>query len=206
MQIAGASGLRGVPLPIFNFQFSIPTLQLAPPLHSAVFLDRDGTLMEDTGYVSRPEDVRLFPGVPEALASLKARGYLTVVVTNQSGIARGYFSPPEYEAVHARFLELIGPGLIDATYMCPDHPDTATDRRKPGPGMLLDGARDLSIDLARSWMIGDHASDLQAGLRAGARAILLLPAEGSGDDPTGAAFVAKDFASAAEFILKTADA
>jgi histidinol-phosphate phosphatase family protein len=167
----------------------------------AVFLDRDGTLMHDTGYVSDPADVQLFDGVREALAALKARGFSTVIVTNQSGIARGKFTLANYYAVAARFLELLGPGLIDATYFCAEHPDTASDRRKPGPGMLLEAARDLDLDLARSWMIGDRASDLAAGHRAGARSILVLTGEGTSADAAQAAFVAKDFAAAVRFIL-----
>ncbi len=90
--------------------------------------------------------------------------------------------------------------------MCADHPDTATERRKPGCGMLLEAARDLGIDLARSWMIGDRAGDLEAGQRAGARPVLVLTGEGTRTDPGAAIHIAKDFASASEFILKTADA
>jgi len=172
----------------------------------AIFLDRDGTLMEDTGYVSDPASVRLLPGVPAALRELKARGFLTVIVTNQSGIGRGYFTRADYEAVHARFLELLGPGLIDATYLCDDHPDHATDRRKPAPGMLLEAARDLGIDLAHSWMIGDREADITAGRRSGARSILVLTGEANAASATGARFVAKDFATAAAHILKSADA
>lgn len=177
-----------------------------PALRPAIFLDRDGTLMEDTGYVSKVEDVRVFDGVREALAALKARGFLTVIVTNQSGIPRGKFTLADYEAVHARFLELLGPGLIDATYMCADHPDTATERRKPGPGMLLEAARDLGIDLARSWMVGDREADLEAGRSAGTRSILVLTGETKSGDAPAAPRVAKDFATAAGFILKTSDA
>ena len=162
--------------------------------------------MDDTSYVSDPSHVCVFDGVREALGALQARGFRTVIVTNQSGIGRGYFTVADYEAVQARFLELLGPGLIDAAYMCPDHPDTATERRKPGPGMLLEAARDLGLDLARSWMVGDRAGDLEAGQRAGVRPILVLTGEGTAADPAGAVFVAKDFASAAEFILKTSDA
>jgi D,D-heptose 1,7-bisphosphate phosphatase len=184
-----------------------PTIPPAmPPLTPAIFLDRDGTLMADTGYVGMVSDVRVFDGVREALAALKARGFLTVIVTNQSGIARGKFTLADYEAVHARFLALLGPGLIDATYMCAEHPDTAGDRRKPGPGMLLEAARDLGIDLTRSWMVGDRTTDLEAGRRAGVRSVLVLTGEDARDHSAQAEFVAKDFASAADFILKTADA
>ena len=143
------------------------------PLRPAVFLDRDGTLMEDTGYVSDPASVRLFPGVADALARLKAHGFLLIIVTNQSGIGRGYFTVEAYHRVHARMLELLKTQLIDATYFCADHPDTASARRKPGAGMLLEAARDHGIDLKRSWMIGDREGDVAAGKAAGCRSIQL---------------------------------
>jgi histidinol-phosphate phosphatase family protein len=174
---------------------------MSQPLLPAVFLDRDGTLMHDTGYVSDPAHVELFPGVREGLAALKQRGFRRVIVTNQSGIGRGYFTVADYEAVQARFLELLGPGLIDATYMCAEHPDTASERRKPGPGMLLEGARDLGIDLTRSWMIGDRGGDLEAGHRAGARSILVRTGEGTAASTAGADHVAETFAEAVRHIL-----
>ena len=157
--------------------------------------------MHDTGYVGDPAHVCVYAGVPEALARLKARGFLTVIVTNQSGIARGHFADADFHAVQARFTELVGPGLIDAMYYCADHPDTATERRKPGPGMLLDAARDHGIVLAQSWMIGDRGGDVEAGRRAGVRSILVRTGEGKYADGAGAEFVAADFAEAVEFIL-----
>jgi D-glycero-D-manno-heptose 1,7-bisphosphate phosphatase len=172
-----------------------------PALAPAIFLDRDGTLMEDTGYVSRPEDVRVYPGTAEALAALKARGFRTVIVTNQSGIARGYFSETDYHAVHARLMEVLGPGLIDAAYFCADHPDANSARRKPAPGMLLEAARDLSLDLAHSWMVGDRVGDLEAGRRAGCSTILVRTGEGARADTRLADSVADDFAQAAAHIL-----
>jgi D-glycero-D-manno-heptose 1,7-bisphosphate phosphatase len=172
-------------------------------LSPAIFLDRDGTLMEDTGYVARPEDVRIYPGTAKALAALKAHGFRTVIVTNQSGLARGYFAEADYHAVHARLMELLGPGLIDATYFCADHPERASERRKPNPGMLLEAARDLGLDLARSWMIGDRAGDLEAGRRAGCRTILVRTGEGARADTTEADHIAADFASAAAHLLAT---
>ncbi|MEA3212014.1 MAG: D-glycero-D-manno-heptose 1,7-bisphosphate phosphatase [Chthoniobacter sp.] len=177
-----------------------------PLLSPAVFLDRDGTLMEDTGYVSDPAHVRIYPGTAAALAALKARGFKNVIVTNQSGIARGYFTEAAYHAVHARLLELLGPGLIDAACFCADHPDQASSRRKPEPGMILEAAQELGLDLSRSWMVGDRAGDIAAGQRAGVRPILVRTGIGADADPAGAVFVAKDFASAVEFILKTSDA
>ena len=179
------------------FMFFHEYKNLAP----AVFLDRDGTLMEDTGYVGDPAKVRVLARVPEALGRLKARGFALVIVTNQSGIARGHFTEADFHAVQARFEELAGPGLIDAVYFCAEHPGTATARRKPGPGMLLEAARDLGLDLARSWMVGDRAGDLEAGLRAGVRPILVRTGIGAEADAAGAVFVAADFAEAAEFIL-----
>jgi D-glycero-D-manno-heptose 1,7-bisphosphate phosphatase len=172
-----------------------------PELTPAIFLDRDGTLIEDTGYVARAEDVRVYPGTPEALTALKARGFRTVIVTNQSGIARGLFSEADYHAVHARLMELLGPGLIDAAYFCADHPECATDRRKPRAGMLLEAARDLGLDLPRSWMIGDRPGDLEAGRRAGCRTILVRTGEGARASADLADHVAADFASAAAYLL-----
>ena len=172
--------------------------QLTP----AVFLDRDGTLMHDPGYVGDPSLVEVYPGVAEALARLKARGFKTVIVTNQSGIGRGYFTVADFERVNARLLEVLGADLIDTTYFCADHPDTAGERRKPGPGMLLEAARDLSLDVARSWMVGDRAGDVEAGVRAGVRAILVRTGEGAAADGSRAVFVAADFAEAVDFILK----
>ena len=177
------------------------------PSYPAVFLDRDGTLMHDPGYLSDPALVAPFPGVAADLARLRAAGFKTVIVTNQSGIGRGYFTEEDFAQVQARFLELLGPGLIDATYYCAEHPDTATERRKPGPGMLLEAARDLNLDLTRSWMVGDRSGDLEAGRRAGCRSILVETGEAATvADRSAAVFVAKDFASATEFILKTSDA
>ena len=175
-------------------------------LTPAVFLDRDGTLMDDPGYVGDPALVRLLPGVQEALARLKARGFATVIVTNQSGIGRGYFTEEDFARVNERLLALLGADLIDATYFCADHPDTATARRKPEPGMLLEAARDLSLDLARSWMIGDRAGDIEAGRRAGVRSILVRTGEGASCDASGAEFVANDLVEAVEFILQHSDA
>ncbi|MEO7319526.1 MAG: HAD family hydrolase [Chthoniobacteraceae bacterium] len=170
-------------------------------LTPAVFLDRDGTLMHDTGYVGNPSLVEVYPGVAEALVRLKTAGFKTVIVTNQSGIPRGYFTESDFHAVQARFEEMIGPAVIDAVYFCADHPDEATERRKPGPGMLLEAARDHGLDLPRSWMVGDRAGDVEAGWRAGVRAILVRTGEGAQADGTRAVFVAEDFARAVDFIL-----
>lgn len=175
-------------------------------LAPAVFLDRDGTLMEEAQYCSHPDRVRIIPGVPEALRALKAAGFRLVIVTNQSGIGRGYYTLADFEAVQVRFFELIGLDLIDATYFCPEAPEAASPRRKPAPGMVLEARRDLGLDLARSWFVGDKAIDVRCARNAGVRPILVLTGHGHAEDAAGAEFVAKDFASAAAFILKTSDA
>ena len=172
----------------------------------AVFLDRDGTLMEEADYCSHPEQVRIIAGAAEALRRLKDAGFRLVIVTNQSGVGRGYYTIADYEAVQTRLLDLLGGGLIDATYFCPESPEANSPRRKPSPEMVFEAARDLGLDLARSWFIGDKAIDVQCGHAAGTRAILVRTGHGHGEDGGRAEFVAKDFASAADFILRTSDA
>jgi D-glycero-D-manno-heptose 1,7-bisphosphate phosphatase len=176
------------------------------PLTPAVFLDRDGTLMEEVHYCRDPGDVRIIDGVAEALGRLRRAGFRLVIITNQSGIGRGYFNASDFEAVQARFFSLLGEPVIDATYFCPDSPESPSQRRKPEPGMVLEAARDLGLDLARSWFVGDKAVDVECGRRAGTRAILVRTGHGPSEDPAGAEFVAKDFASAANIILRTSDA
>ena len=144
----------------------------------AVFFDRDGTLMEEAGYCADPRQVRLYPGVPGALRELKAAGFLTFIVTNQSGIARGFFTEAQYQAVQAQLLAEIGPGLIDASYFCPDAPGVPCSCRKPEPGMVFQAARDFAIDLPRSYLIGDKSTDIECGRRAGTRTILVMTGYG----------------------------
>jgi D-glycero-D-manno-heptose 1,7-bisphosphate phosphatase len=166
----------------------------------AVFLDRDGTLMEEVNYCNDPESVRVFPGTVSALQRLRHAGWLTVVVTNQSGLARGKISPEQYEAVNAEFLRQL-PGGIDAVYFCADHPDSPTPRRKPGFGMLEEAAHNHGIDLSRSWMIGDKEIDVECGRRAGCRTILVRTGYGAELANTAADFVHEDIVSASKMIL-----
>jgi D-glycero-D-manno-heptose 1,7-bisphosphate phosphatase len=145
----------------------------------AVFFDRDGTLMEEVEYCSDPRQVRVYPGVPEALGKLKSAGFLTFIVTNQSGIGRSYFTEEQYRAVQAEALAQIGEGLIDASYFCPDAPGTPSTCRKPEPGMIFQAALDFSIDLPRSYVVGDKSADMECGRRAGARTILVMTGYGA---------------------------
>ena len=177
---------------------------MAAKHEAAVFMDRDGTLIEDTGYVRSASQVRVYPGVRQALAELNRAGFKLVLVTNQSGIGRKIFSEADYFAVQAEFLRQLDGRWFDAIYYCPDHPDSPTDRRKPAPGMLLEAARDLGLNLSGSYMIGDKAADMEAGRRAGvAASVLVRTGEGSAEAPHAAAnFVADDFPAAVAWILQ----
>ena len=151
-------------------------------LRPALFLDRDGVLNEDRGYVHRWEDFCWIPGAREAVAAFNARDWWVFVVTNQSGVGRGYYPEADVLALHARMeADLAATGArIDAFYHCPFHPEALEDRyrhpdppdRKPNPGMLLRAKADRPVDAARSVMVGDKAIDLEAGRRAGVRSLL----------------------------------
>ncbi len=171
------------------------------PTHPAVFLDRDGTLMEEVHYCSDPDHVRILPGVIDGLHTLHTAGYRLVLITNQSGIGRGLFSVAQYHAVHARLLELLPQGILSGAYFCADSPDAPSLRRKPAPGMILEAARDLNLDLSRSWMIGDKDVDCGCGRSAGTRTVLLRTGHGAKASGLEADWVAKDFASAVAHIL-----
>jgi D-glycero-D-manno-heptose 1,7-bisphosphate phosphatase len=148
----------------------------------AVFFDRDGTLMEEVHYCGDPAKVKLYPGVPDALASLKQAGFRTFVVTNQSGIGRELITEAQYRAVEEELLRQIGDQAIDASYFCPDAPGVPSARRKPEPRMVLEAAADFDLDLAGSWFIGDKSADVECGRRAGLRTILVLTGYGAGQN------------------------
>jgi D-glycero-D-manno-heptose 1,7-bisphosphate phosphatase len=167
----------------------------------AVFFDRDGTLMEEVQYCSDPAKVRVFPGVPEALRKLKESGFAIFVISNQSGIGRGYFTEEQYRAVQEEFLQQAGEGLIDAIYHCADPPGVPSLRRKPEPGMVLEAAADYSIDRASSFFIGDKRVDIECGQRAGTRTIQVLTGYGAEQTST-ADFVAADVVEAVRLVLE----
>ncbi len=148
----------------------------------AIFLDRDGTLVYPRHYPSRPEHLIVYPGIGAGLARLQQAGFKLIVVTNQSGIARGYFTEDDFAAMTTHLRgELAQCGVtLDGVYHCPHHPDGVIPElaircecRKPQPGLLLRAADELGIDLAASWMIGDILDDVEAGARAGARTVLV---------------------------------
>jgi D-glycero-D-manno-heptose 1,7-bisphosphate phosphatase len=166
----------------------------------AVFLDRDGTLICDADYCSNPNQVRVFNGASEALGRLRKRGYKIIVITNQSGIGRGFFTVAQYRAVEAEVLRQVGPDLIDATYFCPDVPGQPSRCRKPAPGMILEAAREHNIDLGRSFFIGDKEIDVECGRNAGVRTIRVRTGFDKMTDGSGADWVAEDLSAAAEII------
>ncbi|MGA2172963.1 MAG: HAD family hydrolase [Sedimentisphaerales bacterium] len=150
--------------------------------NKAIFMDRDDTLIEDPGYINDPEQVKLLEGAPEALIAIRAMGYKLVVVSNQSAVARGIVTEEILAQIHKRLEQLLAEKgtSLDRIYYCPYHPDGVipkyrrdSDHRKPNPGMLLDAAKDMDIDLTESWMVGNSPRDIEAGARAGCKTILI---------------------------------
>jgi len=149
----------------------------------AVFLDRDGTICVLVEYMDDPDQVQLIPGAGEAIKRLNELGFLVVMITNQSALARGYFTEEVLDAIHerlARVLEKEG-ARIDAIYFCPHHPDDKCSCRKPQPGLVLTASKELKIDLGRSFMVGDKIDDVKAGKKAGCKGILVLTGYGAGE-------------------------
>lgn len=175
----------------------------------AVFLDRDETLNEDPGYLSDASQVKLLPGVGEALLALKKAGYLLVVVTNQSGVGRGLISVDALEKVHIRMNELLaGYGIkIDLFECCTHHPEAQCECRKPKPKLLLKSAEKLSIDLSRSFMVGDRHTDVEAGIAAGCKGSVFLKTDSKipnhpHQTPSEVSFIAENLKEAVDWILK----
>lgn len=189
---------------------TVATLTAKP----AVFLDRDGTINEEKDYLHRIEDFAFISGAPEAIRRLKEAGFLVIVVTNQSGVGRGYFSREDVDRLHQhlqRELAKIGT-TVDAFYLCPHHPEKGRgefkvdcDCRKGKPGMLLQAAVEYGIDLSASWMIGDKRADLEAGRAAGCRSLLVRTGYGEEELAKGAGALAAaavdDLSAAADYIL-----
>jgi len=151
----------------------------------AVFLDRDGTILVEKDYLADPDEVELLPAAADAMRRLQDAGYALVVVSNQSGIARGLYGEAEYRAVDRRMRELLlGRGVhIAASYHCPHHPDFTgpCDCRKPAAGMFVRAVRELGLDAARSWLVGDRLRDLEPGTTLGARGLLVRTGYGQSE-------------------------
>lgn len=180
----------------------------------AVLIDRDGTLIEEVSYLSHPDQVRLFPGAAAALSRIQSAGFRVAVVTNQSAVARGMIDESRLAEIHREMeAQLAHEGVtLDGIFTCPHLPDASVERyrldcncRKPRPGLLLEAARTLDLDLSRSWMIGDRIRDLEAGRAAGCRCALVMTGYGAEElGLTGSCppdLVAADLASAIDRIL-----
>ncbi|MEW6285714.1 MAG: HAD family hydrolase [Chloroflexota bacterium] len=178
----------------------------------AIFLDRDGVLIENRpDYVREWAQVSVLPGALRALSDARLNGYKVVIVTNQSAVGRGIISLEAAWEINDRLVRLIRAegGRMDGAYLCPHGPDDGCVCRKPKPGLLLQAARELSLDLKRSWMVGDAWSDVQAGQAAGVRGTILLKTGRGAEQlalpkPPGMAgyFVCDDVSQAIEFILR----
>ncbi len=179
----------------------------------AVFLDRDGTINEEVHYLRRAEDVRLLPGAGQAIARLNAAGLAVVVVSNQSGLARGYFDEADLASVQIRLNRLLAEqgARVDAYYFCPHHPEGAVehyalacDCRKPAPGLVLQAAREMGLELAGSYMVGDRLRDVACGKNAGLTSIMVRCGQDDGEprpEDEKPDLVADDLAQAVDWIL-----
>ena len=179
----------------------------------AVFLDRDGTLIEEVGYLDRLDRVQFFPYSIDAVRLLNRAGFAVIVTTNQAGIARGFFDEAFVESTHRQLSSTIAAGgaVVDAFYFCPHHPDgvietyrRTCDCRKPQPGLLRRAATERGLDLAQSFVIGDRAHDVAAGAAVGARGVLVRTGYGDRVASTnhGAAMVADNLMGAVSWILR----
>jgi len=161
-------------------------------MNIAVFMDRDGTINEERGYLKTPYDLSILPGAADAIRLINKNQIKAVVITNQSGVARGYFSEEVVERVHMKLEELLKEkgAYLDGIYYCPHHPDFGPpgyrqrcNCRKPAPGMLEVASKELTIDLSHSYVVGDKASDIELAHRVGAKGVLVLT--GHGKDKIG---------------------
>ncbi len=170
----------------------------------AIFVDRDGTINVDPGYLADPDRLELIPGAAEALAQLQAAGFLIIIVSNQSGVGRGLIPEASLKAVHEKLDQVLASfgARVDRYELCIHHPDAGCECRKPRPKLILSAAEALGINLKKSYMIGDKTTDVQVGIRAGCLgSILVRTGEGKISDVTGAAYDAKSLADAADWIL-----
>ena len=170
----------------------------------AVFIDRDGTMAKDVSYCSRPEDFKLLPHTAEAVSLLNQHGFKVIVITNQSGIARGYFTEETLAEIHGKMKnELAKEGAwVDAIYHCPHHPDDNCQCRKPKPKLALQAARDHDIELGSSFVVGDLQMDIDLGKAIGCRTILIGAPPMNGDETAKPDIVVSDLSKAVQIIVR----
>ena len=173
-------------------------------MNRAIFLDRDGTMAGDVHYCSRPEDFELFPNTAKAIGLLNQDGFKVIVVTNQSGIARGYFTEDTLAKIHRKMKgELAKEGAyVDAIYYCPHHPDDNCDCRKPKPKLVVQAAREHDIDLEHSFVVGDLQMDIDLGKIVGCPTILISDQSSVNNRQSKPDAIAPDLLEAAQVILE----
>lgn len=176
----------------------------------AVFLDRDGTINEDTGYLDSQEKLVIIAGVPSAIKRLNSKGFKVVVITNQSGVARGYFSRDALDAINKRLEDILkkDDAHLDGIYYCPHHPDDNCECRKPKTGMLEKAKKDLHINLEQSYVVGDKVSDVEIARKIGGKGILVLTGMGKNEEKRlihKPSYIADDLKDAVEWIIKDRD-
>jgi D,D-heptose 1,7-bisphosphate phosphatase len=183
-------------------------------VNKAVFLDRDGTIVEDIGYLNNPQQIQFIPGSIEAIKKLNEAGYKVVVITNQAGVARGLITEDMLQTIDKTLHKFIlnGGAHLDGVYYCPHHPEHGVhpykqecECRKPHPGLIKRAHRDLNIDLSQSFMVGDKATDIQAGKRAGTKSILVESGRGLGEKARlkqKPDYIAKNLLQAVDWLLE----
>jgi len=172
--------------------------------NKAVFLDRDGTMAKDVPYCRHPQDFELFPGTAKAVRLLNEHGFKVIVVTNQSGIARGYFTEETLVEIHHKMKEELAKegAWVDAIYYCPHHPDDNCDCRKPKPKLVLQAAKDYDIDLKQSFMVGDLQMDIELGKVVGCKTIFAGDPSLIGSEQAMPDAIIPDLLEAAQTIVK----
>lgn len=179
-------------------------------LKRAVFLDRDGTIARDVNYCCRVEDFEILPKVPQGISILNEQGFKVVIITNQSGLARGYFTKEMLSQIHQKMKDELNRynAQVDAIYFCPHHPDEGCECRKPKPRLILQAAEEMGIALQFSYMVGDHEKDVEAGRAAGCKTLLVTTGsnqESGNRQSKPPDYIANSLYEAVEWIIEDAE-
>ena len=175
----------------------------------AVFIDRDGTINVNYGYINNPNDFKMYPSVAKGIKLLKKNGFKIIIITNQSGISRGYFSEKSLEEIHEKMKKELSKedAKVDAIYYCPHHPDEKCNCRKPKPGMLETAIKDFDIDIENSYIIGDRMLDVEAGRAVGCKTVLVpedkvIVKKEMAESDINPDYICDDFYSGVEWIIE----